>query len=109
MAREPYEVFTIASPSGCSYRIFSGKRDVAHVPKEWSGDGSEAFFLVRAANCHDDLLDACKRLQRLASLLTVRQVIEAGEEAIEAAGHNPWIMNEGLRTADEYIIEYQYI
>jgi hypothetical protein len=58
---------------------------------------------VRAANCHDDLLDACKRLQRLASLLTVRQVIEAGEEAIEAAGHNPWFMNEGLATGDERV------
>lgn len=32
---------------------------------------------------------------------TVRQIIEAGDRAIDAAGLNPWAMNEGLATGDE--------
>lgn len=43
------------------------------------------------------------RFRLLASLLTVRQVIEAGDEYIEAAGLNPWCMREGLATGEERI------
>lgn len=43
------------------------------------------------------------RAATLIRLLTVRQVIEAGDEAISAAGLNPWAMNEGLATGDERI------
>jgi len=32
---------------------------------------------------------------------TVRQIIENGDRAIDAAGLNPWAMNEGLATGDE--------
>lgn len=42
-----------------------------------------------------------ERLSVLASLLTVRQVIEAGDRYIEAAGLNPWCINEGQATGDE--------
>jgi predicted translin family RNA/ssDNA-binding protein len=49
----------------------------------------------------DRLQEEVKRLRKLASLLTVRQVIQAGDEYIEAAGLNPWCMNEGLATGDE--------
>jgi hypothetical protein len=35
------------------------------------------------------------RAQTLVSLLTVRQVIQAGDSAIDAAGLNPWCINEG--------------
>jgi hypothetical protein len=45
-----------------------------------------------------DLLRRCAVLVRL---LTVRQVIEAGDEAIEAAGLNPYAINEGRATGDE--------
>lgn len=38
---------------------------------------------------------------KLLSLLTVRQVIEAGPEYIEAAGLNPWCIAEGRATGDE--------
>jgi hypothetical protein len=43
------------------------------------------------------------RARRLIGLLTVRQVIFAGDEAIEAAGINPWAVNEGLASGDEPI------
>jgi hypothetical protein len=32
---------------------------------------------------------------------TVRQIIEAGDRAIDAAGMNPWCMNEGLAEGNE--------
>ena len=48
-------------------------------------------------------LDRLKRLMPLARLLTVRNVIEAGDDAIRAAGLNPWCMNEGRATGDERI------
>jgi hypothetical protein len=39
--KEPWNIFTIASPLGASYRIFSDgsepPRDVAHIPLEWDG------------------------------------------------------------------------
>lgn len=48
-------------------------------------------------------LRAIERLVTLAKLVTVRQAIEAGDEAIEAAGLNPWCINEGLATGDERV------
>lgn len=38
---------------------------------------------------------------------TVRQIIEAGDRAIDAAGLNPWAMNEGLATGDEHHAPWQ--
>lgn len=49
------------------------------------------------------LLEALERARPLVALLTVRQVIEAGDDAIAAAGLNPWCMNEGLARGDEPI------
>ena len=46
---------------------------------------------------------ALQRADVLVRLLTVRQVIEAGDEAIEAAGLNPWCVNEGLADGSERI------
>lgn len=43
------------------------------------------------------------RLMTLARLVTVRQAIEAGDDAIAAAGLNPWCMSEGLATGDERV------
>jgi hypothetical protein len=58
----------------------------------------------------DGLLDAddIKRMLQAITLLsecapTVRQVIEAGDKAIDAAGLNPWCMNEGCADGTETI------
>ena len=48
-----------------------------------------------------ELLAACEKLAELASLLTVRQVIEMGDPYIDIAGLNPWCINEGLATGKE--------
>lgn len=44
-----------------------------------------------------------ERLVTLARLVTVRQVIEAGDAAIDAAGLDSWCMNEGLADGSERI------
>lgn len=51
-----------------------------------------------------DLRDAAKTIRQflpLLQLLTVRQVIEGGSSMIEAAGLDPWCMNEGKAQGDE--------
>jgi hypothetical protein len=65
-----------------------------------------APLIVRAVNAHDALVAALKRVEVIASLVTVRQVIEAGDAAIEAAGLNPWAMNEGLADGTERVGTY---
>jgi hypothetical protein len=50
----------------------------------------------------DALRKALERAQVLVGLVTVRQAIHAGDEAIEAAGLNPYAMNEGQATGDEH-------
>lgn len=53
-----------------------------------------------------ELAEARKDLDRagiLVRLVTVRQVIDAGDRAINAAGLNPWCMNEGLADGGERI------
>lgn len=45
--------------------------------------------------------EAAEALSPLISLLTVRQVIEAGYDAINAAGLNPYCMREGLADGSE--------
>lgn len=50
-----------------------------------------------------DLLESLKSMRTLAGLVTVRQAIEAGDRYIEAAGLNPWAINEGLATGNETI------
>jgi len=50
----------------------------------------------------DDLLAVLRCLRLLQECPpTVRQIIEAGDRAIDAAGINPYAMNEGLATGDE--------
>lgn len=51
----------------------------------------------------DALRAALKRAQPLIALVTVRQAINAGDDTIEAAGLNPYAINEGLATGDEPI------
>lgn len=45
--------------------------------------------------------EAARRAAVLVRLLTVRQVVEAGDEAVAAAGLNPWCLNEGLARAED--------
>lgn len=52
---------------------------------------------------YDALVEALERADKLVRLLTVRQVVMAGDEACEAAGLNPWCMNEGAASGDEGI------
>lgn len=60
---------------------------------------------------HDDLarlVEAAQMVAALAPLLrliTVRQVIKAGDNCIRAVGLNPWAMNEGLATGDEPAVD----
>lgn len=60
----------------------------------------ERAKLVAAA---PDLLEALERAKIIFTCLRphVRQVMEEGSNAIEAAGLNPWCINEGLATGDE--------
>jgi hypothetical protein len=50
-----------------------------------------------------ELIAALRRAQQLVRLLTVRQVIAAGDDAIDAAGLNPYCINEGQASGDERI------
>lgn len=43
-------------------------------------------------------------LRKILSLITLRQVIQAGDEYIDALRLNPWCINEGLATGDECIV-----
>lgn len=44
---------------------------------------------------------ALERTIALAELVTIKQVIDAGDEVIEAAGLNPWCIAEGLADGSE--------
>lgn len=52
---------------------------------------------------NDDLLTTLDRCKRLVQILTVRQVIESGIDVINAAGLNPWCINEGRAEGSERI------
>lgn len=49
------------------------------------------------------VLSALRRAQTLAGLVTIRQIFDAGNDAINASGLNPYCMNEGLASGDETI------
>ena len=79
----------------------------------WSGDDSSPVdldVLRRAAGEIErlraevaELRAKLDRARPLVALLTVRQVIQGGDDAIVASGLNPWCINEGLATGDESI------
>lgn len=64
---------------------------------------ANADFIFRACNSHDELVKALELALRVMPRLTIRDVIEAGDDAIDAFGLNPWCINEGLATGDEPI------
>jgi hypothetical protein len=57
--------------------------------------------IYRMREVNAELLEALKRAVVLAELVTIRQIIQAGDHAIKAAKLNPWCINEGLATGDE--------
>ena len=71
------------------------------VSREFAQEAIERYKTVQDAA--PELLKALKRLLVIAKLVTVRQVIEAGDEAINAVGLNPWVLNEGLARGDESV------
>jgi hypothetical protein len=46
---------------------------------------------------------ALERARILVGILTVGQVIRAGDRAISAAGLNPWCLNEGRAAAEDLL------
>lgn len=66
-------------------------------------EGRDGVDMAAARELIAELIAAAKRADVLVRLLTVRQVIEAGDEAIDAAGLNPYCMNEGLAEGHERI------
>lgn len=56
----------------------------------------------------EELVRAAKRLQVLAELVTIKQVMDSGHPAIEAAGLNPWCVNEGLATGNETLSLWRF-
>lgn len=89
--------------SGFSWMVVGDADDEAGEPKtivlgDWLIE--DVARLIASAPA---LVEALERAQALVGLLSVRQVIEAGDKAIDAAGLNPWAMNEGLATGDERI------
>lgn len=79
----------------------------------WEGDDStpvDLAVLRRAAaeitRLRAEVAELRAKLERarpLVALLTVRQVIQGGDNAIAASGLDPWCMNEGRATGDEPI------
>lgn len=69
MTPGPWSIFTIASPAGVSYRIHAGNVDIAHIPREWSGDGSNAELIVSAPTMRAQLAETAVFLEGLAENL----------------------------------------
>ncbi len=74
------------------------------IPDDWyiepTGE-SRILDQEKVATEIERLQITLRRAKVLVELVTVRQAIQAGDAAIEAAGLNPYAMNEGLATGDE--------
>lgn len=83
----PWAIFTIASPAGVSYRIFKpGKKDedIAHIPMEWSGNGSRAILIASAPRLLA-VLKAIEMETREGGQWTRAEINEAAQNAISEA------------------------
>ena len=89
------------------YALGEGETNVFSANVQGGGSGSDVATLAeQEANARliaaaPELLEEGIKATRLLRLLTIRQIIEGGDETIEASGLNPWAMNEGLATGDE--------
>lgn len=76
-------------------------RERSQLMEDWYVGAVADVRRLEAENAR--LREALARCQPLVALLTVRQVIQGGDDAIEASGLNPWCINEGRATGDERI------
>lgn len=79
-----------------------------HLHVDWFGRVGEweVDAIIRDLSTREPFLSLIREAQKasvLLPLLTVRQVIDAGDKAINAAGLNPWCINEGRATGHERI------
>ena len=61
-----------------------------------------------SSNPGRELLESCEMIAALIPILrsiTVRQVVDLGDDAIRAVGLNPYCMNEGRATGNEQAID----
>lgn len=63
----PWEIFTIASPAGSSYRIFTdkkdGSKDIAHIALAWDNTLNNARLIAGAPVTFDLLIEALEHLE----------------------------------------------
>ena len=72
-------------------------------------DGEFARRIVRALDQADvapELLEALKRAEHLVRLLTVEQVMQAGNAAVDASGLHPFALNEGRADKGDRLSTY---
>jgi len=79
-----------------------------HLHVDWFSqvDAKDVEVIIRDLAKREPFLSLIREAERAAvllPLLTVRQVIDAGDRAIDAAGLNPWCINEGRATGHERI------
>lgn len=60
-----------------------------------------AAALRHAAERERELVHALERCRVLKHSITIREVLQRGDDAIEAAGLDPWCINEGLADGSE--------
>ena len=90
------------------------KRDAGLCQIEYDLFDGDSLIAENIPNGHinilssaPDLLKACKRLVKIADVATLRQIIEH-ESAIEAAGLNPYCVNEGADSSDTVDLWWAY-
>lgn len=78
--------------------------NLIHVRQSVAGNTFlELSANVRLIAAAPQMLEALKKAKELVKLITVRQVIDGGNAAIDASGLNPWCINEGLAYGNEPI------
>lgn len=86
MTKGPWKVFWIASPAGTSARIYSEATtpptDIAHIPKEWNGDGGDAKLIAAAP----EMLEALHLIASTQYSLPIATVNEAGVPCCSECG-----------------------